>query len=80
MESRNVIVRHGIPTSLDQAPYGTVCNVVDHHQDKYDTYLQVGKNEEIPEWELLESFNARTSSEHIEGRISSRLRKNIHHD
>jgi len=51
--SRVTIVRHGAPSKMDYAIYGSVCIVADHGNDTFDLYVQVSKNEEDPKWDLV---------------------------
>lgn len=46
------IHRHSAPTSLDEAPYGTLCKV--DLGKEIEVYAQVGKNE--TRWYYLGSF------------------------
>lgn len=70
----NVIERYGIPTKMDQFPYGTSCKVYDHHHDNYDLYLQICQDTENPQWELLESFSKVSNQDNINNMIKSRLK------
>jgi hypothetical protein len=80
MSSKSYIIRHSAPSDLDQNPYGTICKVIEHHDDNYDIYLQVSEDEEAPQWELLGSYHQHTVLEYIDNMIDNRLRKNIHYD
>lgn len=79
MVSRSIIERYGNPSLLDQAQYGTICKVSSHHRDTYDIYLQVGDDEEDPEWEHLGSFDEKSKEDYINQLIDSRLNKNVHY-
>lgn len=76
MSFKTVIVRTGSPTQFDQFEYGTVCKSADHHHDKYELHLQVGKNEASPNWESLGFFHTDSPKEYIDELISLRLKKN----
>ncbi len=76
----NGIERYGIPTKMDQFPYGTACKVYDHNKDIYDLYLQVAQDENNPNWELIETFNKTSNIENIHTIISSRLKKRLVYD
>jgi hypothetical protein len=80
MVSRHVIERYGSPNILDHANYGTVCKVSSLHRDLYDIYLQVGEDEQDPEWEHLGTFSHQLSNDVVHDLIDSRLKKNIHYD
>jgi len=72
-----IIDRYGIPTELDQFPYGTQCKVSNHHHNEYDLYLQVSDDEDNPEWDLLGTFTTSSNQFEIEQLMMSRLRKNV---
>jgi|WetSurMetagenome_2_1015567.scaffolds.fasta_scaffold1130509_1 hypothetical protein len=48
-----LIHRYAQPTSLDEAPHGTLCKV--HHDKEVDVYAQIGKIE--VRWYLLGTFS-----------------------
>jgi len=75
MESRNVIVRHGAPSVLDESEYGTVCIHKDNKNDSYEIYLQVNSRSMIPKWELMGEFNSKTPQGHIDSIIHKRLQE-----
>jgi hypothetical protein len=75
MSLRTVIVRTGPPHQFDQFEYGSVCRSQDHNHDKYDLYLQVGKHEVCPQWELIGSFFHDAPQDHIDELIAMRLKK-----
>lgn len=76
MSLRTVIVRTGPPHQFDQFEYGTICKSGDHHHDKYELYLQVGKHEVSPNWESLGIFHIDSPQSYIDELISMRLKKN----
>lgn len=45
------MIRHGEPSKLDTAPYGTECKVI--RGNTYDVYKQYNTDEEDPHWELI---------------------------
>lgn len=67
------IVRHSSPTSLDQAPHGSKCIVKDNHHSDYELYVQAGKDEDHPKWDLVGVFNDKSSDFYIEQLVSMRL-------
>jgi hypothetical protein len=75
MSLRTVIVRTGKPSQFDQFEYGTLCRVENHHHNDYELYLQVGKDEEHPQWELLGLFNSDSPQQYIDELVSLRLKK-----
>lgn len=78
MDDAMVLLRHSAPCEFDQHPYGTVCKV--KKSETFDIYLQVGSDEDNPEWELLHNFSFSVNPSFLEDMISARLRKNIHYD
>ncbi len=78
MDDGIVLLRHSMPCEFDQHPYGTVCKV--KHLETFDIYLQVGHDENEPNWELLGNFNGTSHPEDINEKIDARLRKHIHYD
>ncbi|HVW99247.1 MAG TPA: hypothetical protein VHA52_02235 [Candidatus Babeliaceae bacterium] len=46
------IIRHAAPNIYDQAPYGTICEVIVDHQ-RVALYIQRSKDEDRPEWEKI---------------------------
>jgi hypothetical protein len=67
-----VIERFGIPTKMDELPYGTQCKVIDHHHDIYSLYVQVSKESE-PNWEFIGMFCSATSKDFINNILKERL-------
>lgn len=57
---QNMLIRHGEPSNLDQAPYGTLCKSVKTLCDTFEVYVQISENEEIPCWEKVGIFNSET--------------------
>lgn len=80
MSSVTIIERYGMPTHMDQMPYGTGCKVIDHNHNEYDLYLQVGHDQEKPNWELIERFSNRSHENALQDTINHRLRKNFSND
>ena len=77
MSLRSVIVRTGRPTQFDQFEYGTMCRSEDHHHNNYELYVQVGKHEESPQWELMGLFNNDSPQAYIDEIVSLRLKKKL---
>lgn len=48
-----MIVRHGPPSNIDTAPYGTLCKVA-NSTNKVEIYKQMSHDEELPNWVLIE--------------------------
>ncbi len=78
MDGVTVLIRHSEPSEFDQHPYGTICKV--KNVESYDIYLQVGHDEDDPQWEFFGHFNNSIDHERIYEMIQTRLRKNIHYD
>lgn len=78
MDGITVLIRRSEPSEFDQHPYGTVCKV--KHVDNYDVYIQVGHDEDHPQWELLGIFHNSADAQYVYNLIDARLRKNIHYD
>lgn len=78
MDDSIVLLRHSAPCEFDQHPYGTICKV--KHLESFDIYLQVGEDEDNPQWEMLGSFIATVDAIFLQELIDTRLRKNIHYD
>lgn len=50
-----ILLRHGPPHKMDEAPYGSLCRV--ERGDNYDIYIQVNLNdEEEPIWRYVDLF------------------------
>ena len=79
MDAGMTLLRRSEPTKFDLAPYGTQYKVLDH-QDGYDLYLQVGFNEDEPNWDLLGTFTTKTHPDLLKELIDARLRKHSHSD
>lgn len=79
MDAGMTLIRRSEPTKFDLAPYGTQYKVFDNH-DNFDLYLQVGYNEDEPNWDLLGNFNLKTHPELLQEIIEARLRKHSHSD
>lgn len=71
--SKMTLVRYGQPTKLDAAQYGSQCIVRYHGHDDYDLYVQTSKDEQDAKWDLIGSFNPKTSQEYINTLIDMRL-------
>jgi len=69
----NILMRNGIPSKLDQAPYGTQCRVPNSPRTGFELYLQVSKNSEEPNWELMGYFPTIIDPMDIKEIISKRL-------
>ena len=51
-----MIVRHGPPSRIDTAPYGTLCKVT-NSTIKVEIYKQISQDEESPVWVLMEEHS-----------------------
>jgi len=71
MEARNVIVRHGVPSIMDEAPIGSLC-LVKHIYDM-DLYLQINNDSEAPLWELVSNVKLGTDPAIIDKLLEDRL-------
>ncbi len=71
--SKMTIVRHGQPSKMDTAEYGSQCIVRQHDEDSYTLYVQVSKKEEEPHWELVGMFTQKSDPYYINQLISMRL-------
>ena len=78
MDTGLVLIRHSEPCEFDQHPFGTACKVIIN--ETYDIYLQVGEDEDSPQWELLGNYNAQSDPEIIRHQMTTRLNKNMHYD
>lgn len=67
------IVRYGVPTKLDEAPYGSRCMVKYHNQETYELYIQASKESEQPQWDFIGQFSHLSSQDHIDQMVSKRL-------
>ena len=48
-----IIRRHSPPTQLDQAPKGTICEVINDHV-VIESYVQTNDDDTTPLWGLLD--------------------------
>lgn len=48
-----VLIRHSKPNKYDQAPYGTVCKVINDFKES-ETYKQISNDQDNPIWEYIE--------------------------
>lgn len=71
--SEFTIVRYGMPTKMDEAPYGSKCIVKRHQDDIYHMYLQVSHKDDNPNWELIGVFGPQSPEEYIQQLIKRRL-------
>ena len=55
--SEKIIIRHGIPTKYDQAPFGSHWKVVNPSDNSYDLYVQYSHKELDPKWEHMGTFS-----------------------
>lgn len=74
MDAGMILIRRSEPSELDIAPYGTQCKVFDGHES-YDLYLQVGYDEDNPNWELMGKYTIKAHPEILKELIEARLRK-----
>ena len=72
MEARNVIIRHGVPSILDEAPIGSLC-LVKHIYDM-DLYLQINNDSQAPLWELVSNVKLGTEPDIIDRILEDRLK------
>lgn len=49
------VVRYSAPGKFDQAPYGSLCDVINGFGQKIDSYMQCSKDEEHPRWERIDA-------------------------
>lgn len=61
----NMIIRHGAPTKLDHAPFGTSCKSVHAIGEGFDLYIQYSKDERNPLWEHMGNFSGDVLDSHI---------------
>lgn len=67
------LIRYSQPTILDQAKYGTKCVVKNSNSDSYGLYVQTGKDQMNPQWELVGMFNSHTSQQYTDQLVDMRL-------
>lgn len=67
-----MLLRYGEPSKLDQASFGTACKVTKEHT--IELYLQMSKDECVPNWQLITTLALNASQEHINNEIESFLR------
>lgn len=48
--SRDVLIRHGVPTKYDHAAYGTYCKSVNTIGDGFELFIQLSHEEDDPNW------------------------------
>lgn len=61
------IKRHGMPSALDTAPFGTECII--KKDDDFTIYLQMSPNEEKPNWQLVGTFPHNASPNSVTEKI-----------
>jgi len=66
-----ILLRHGAPGKLDEAPYGTQYRV--QQGDNFDLYIQRNTDSENPHWELIGVFYNETTDEAIQEVVDKRL-------
>lgn len=71
----DLIVRYSVPNEYDQHEYGTGCKVyTDKSNTRYNLYLQLSRDSESPQWDLLGDFGNNSLMDHdLETIISHRL-------
>lgn len=69
-----MIVRYGMPSKMDTAPYHTLCKV-SNNSDTVEIYLQISHDEEDPIWIPIAEFAQPVSDEHIHTALKSLLLK-----
>lgn len=71
--NRNILERYGQPGKFDEAPYGSICKVSDHHHESFDLYVQISKTI-TPIWEFIDKFSVPVSDIDIESLLSNRFK------
>jgi len=72
----DILIRYGIPSKLDQVPYGTQCRVMCPDKMSFDLYLQMSHIESEPSWVISGTFPIEIGKEAIQGIIDKRLSYN----
>ena len=54
-----MIVRHGPPSKIDTAPFGTLCRV-SNSTNKVEIYKQISNDEDDPHWILIQESSSDT--------------------
>lgn len=68
-----MLIRFGKPSKYDQLPYGTICKRISTMGETFEVYIQMGKNDSYPCWEMVGIFTPQT-----ENTIADEVRRIFH--